>query len=234
RQLGDRNRAVAGRRDQVAQAQRKLDMADQQLAAKRQSFETARGEVEELVAQREQLGRDIAEGQTEIEQLRAEVGDGERERRALADRLALLEEWHRNLEGYGDGVRTILQTPPESRPHILGLVAQLVSAPSGLDTPIEAAFGVFLQAVVVATQADARQASHWLRESGGGRAIFLWPDAASQTAAPVLPASDGKQFLGYAADVAQCSDELRPLFAHVLRNAYIVRDLAVAEQICAG
>src|SRR5262249_8094626 len=152
-------------------------------------------------------------GQTESEQLRAQVGDGERERRSLADRLALLEEWRRNLEGYSDGVRTILQTPAESQPHILGLVAQLVSAPAGLEIAIEAAFGVFWKPVVVASQADARQAARWLRESGGGRAIFLWPDATSHMTAPDLPASDGEHFLGFAADVAQCSDELRPLFA---------------------
>ncbi|HEV8193676.1 MAG TPA: chromosome segregation protein SMC [Ktedonobacterales bacterium] len=234
RQLGDRNRALAGRRDQVAQAQRKLEVADQHLAAKRQTFEAARGEVEEIVAQREQLARDMAEGQTEIERLRAEVGDGERERRSLADRLALLEEWRRNLEGYGDGVRTIVQTPAESRPHILGLVAQLVSAPAGLETAIEAALGVFLQAVVVASQADARQAARWLRESGGGRAIFLWPDAANSTDAPDFPVADGENYLGFAAVLVQCAEDLRPLFAHVLRNAYVVRDLAVAEKLCAG
>ncbi len=119
--------------------------------------------------------------------------------------LALLEEWRRNIEGFSDGVRTIVQTPDESRPHALGLVAQLVSAPAGLETAIEAALGVFFHAVVVASQADARQAARWLRESGGGRAIFLWPDAASNTAAPDLPPADGQNLLGFAADAVQCS-----------------------------
>src|SRR5262249_8713001 len=155
--------------------------AEQHLSDKRQIFDTARGAVEETVARREQLAREIGEGQGDIEQLRAAVGDGERERRALVDRLTLLEEWQRKLEGYGDGVRTILQTPAESRPHILGLLAQLIGVPGGLETAAEAAFGVFLHAVVVASQADARQAAQWLRENGGGRAIFLWPTAAVQT-----------------------------------------------------
>src|SRR5262249_686686 len=68
----------------------------------------------------------------------------------------------------------------------------------------------------------------------GGHAIFLWPTAAAQMSAPDLPAADGERFLGFAKDVVQCSKALRPLVAHVLRNAYIVSDLAVAEQLSGG
>ena len=233
RQLGERNRMLATRREAVAQAQRKLEEADARLNERRQLFDAARGEVEALVAQRERLARELAEGQGELERLRAAVADGERERRALGDRLALLEEWRRTLEGFGDGVRALLQAPAEQQPAMRGVVAQLVSATPPLETALEAAFGIFLQAVVVATRDDAHQGARWLRETGGGRAIFLWldsPQPPRQPAVVAMPAPDGDALLGYARDALICAPELRPLLAHLLGETYIVRALAIAER----
>ncbi len=156
RQLGERNRALAARRDATAQVQRKLDVAESQLAERRQSFETVHAAVETLAAQREQLAKELSEGQAEVERLRAAIADAQRERGAAADRLALLEEWQRNLEGLDDGVRAVLQAPEATRPPVIGLVSQLVGAPAGLEVAIETACGPFLQALVVATVEDAR------------------------------------------------------------------------------
>jgi chromosome segregation protein len=235
RQLGERNRALATRREAVAQAQRKLDTAEQQLEAKRQAFEAARAAVEALVAQRDQLAHEIADGQTEVERLRGAIADAEREQRALADRLALLAEWQRNLEGFGDGVRALLQAPLDSRPSVLGVVAQLVTASAGLDLAVEAALGPFLHAAVMNSADEARRGAEWLRASGKGRAIFLWPDIAPGPADAshpdlALPKPDGREYFGYVRDVISCRPELQTLMRRLVRDAYIVRDLDVADR----
>jgi len=237
KQLGERNRALAARRDAVAQAQRTFEAASAQVEQRRAAFEAARDEVAAVVAQREQLAQEIADGQREIERLRAAVGDADRARHAAADRLALLEEWRRTLEGYSDGVRALLNAPADERPPIIGAVAQLASAPAGLETALEAALGVFAQAVLVATPDDARAAADWLRASGAGHALFVWlADAPSSstptdTSDPSLPQPDGVETFGYARDLLACPAEARATLAALLGETYVVRDLAVAERL---
>ncbi|MGZ3583716.1 MAG: LAGLIDADG family homing endonuclease, partial [Ktedonobacterales bacterium] len=231
RQLGERNRVLAARRETAAQAQQKLDASESQLVERREAFEGARAGVEALVAQRESLQRELAEGQAESERLRTAVADTQREQHALRDRLALLEEWRRNLEGFGDGVRALLQAPEEARPSVLGVVAQLVSAPEGMELAVETALGSFLHAVVVESREEAQRGAGWLRGQQMGRALFLWADAPVHTDsgdAGAMPAPDGHDFLGYARELVICRAELRPMLARVLRDVYIVRDLDVA------
>ncbi|HLJ80272.1 MAG TPA: AAA family ATPase, partial [Ktedonobacterales bacterium] len=237
RQLGERNRALASRRDALGLAQSKLDAAEARLTERREAFEAARAAVEALVAQRDELTRDIAASQAEVERLRAAVADTQRERRALADRLALLAEWQRNMEGFGDGVKALLQAPDAERPPILGVAAQLVGAPPGLEGAIEAALGPFLHAVVVTSAEDARRAAGWLRAAAAGRAVFLWaevsdpPSSSSHPdAPPAAPAPGGDAYYGFARDLITCRTELRPLFQRVLGEMYVVRDFAAAER----
>lgn len=229
RQVGERNRTLAARRESVAQLERKLDAAEQALAERRTDFETAHGTVGDLVSQREQITREIAEAQLDLERLRAEMGDNERERRANADRLALLEEWRRNMEGFSDGLRTLLQAEGADRPPVVGVVSQVIGAPAGLEMALEAAMGSFLHVAILPTRQDAHEAAHWLREREGGRATMLWLDEpARHQATREMPKPDGERFFGFAHDILQCAPELRETLARALRDAYIVRDLATA------
>lgn len=228
RQVGERNRTLAARRESVAQLERKLAAAEDALETRRSEFDVAHGTVEDLVAQREQISREIAEAQLDLERLRAAMGDGERERHAVADRLALLEEWRRNMEGYSDGLRTLLQSSDDERPHVIGVVSQVISAPTGFEVAIEAAMGNFLHAAILPSRRDAHEAARWLRERNGGRATMLWLDEPKeQSAAPDMPEVDGERFFGFAHDIMQCAQEHHQMLSQALRNAYIVRDLAV-------
>ncbi len=54
------------------------------------------------------MGADLTAATAEVERLRIEIADAERERRALTERMALLEEWRRSLEGFDGGARALL------------------------------------------------------------------------------------------------------------------------------
>jgi chromosome segregation protein len=227
RQLGERNRTLAARHEALAVLQRKLETSEQALAEHRREFEIAREAVADLVSQREQISREIAEAQSALERLRAAIGDSERERQSKADRLALLEEWRRNMEGFSDGLRTLLQSDDDDRPPVIGVVSQVISAPAGLDVALEAALGSFLHAALLPTRRDAHEAARWLRERNGGRATMLWLDETAELPPlPELPAPDGERFYGFAHDAVQCAPELRGTLARALKGAYVVRDLA--------
>ncbi len=234
RQLGERTQALASRREVVTLAQQKLERAEEQLAERREAFEQARADVEALVAQREQLNRDTIDAQAESDQLRAATADAQRERRALADRLALLEEWQQSAQGLDAGARTLLQSANTRGVAVLGVAAQLVSVPPELDAALEAALGVFLHAVVVRNTADARQAARWLRETGAGRAYIVWaegvvPESGITPSPSSVPPADGDEVLGPLGEHITCSPELRGLFLRLLGDTLVVRDLDVTR-----
>ena len=233
RQLGERNRALAARGDAAALAKRKLDAAERQLGERREAFERARAAVETLVSQRDQLAQEMVAGQAEIERLRAAVADAQREQRAHTDKLELLAEWQRNMEGFGDGVRALMQSTDDERPPIIGVLAQLLSVQPGLEVAVEAALGQFLHAVLVPNRDDAIRAGEWLRAAGAGHARIVWIDNIpySEERQPDLPTPDGRRFFGLARDAVTVRDDLRPVIARLLSATYIVRDLGVAESL---
>jgi chromosome segregation protein len=186
-----------------------------------------------LAAEREELARALQDGQTEIERARAALADAERQRLALADRLALLEEWRRNLDGFGDGPQALLRVSPEERPPMLGVVAQLITVRQGMEAAIEAGLGPFLQAVVVVSSADARQAAAWLRDGKAGRAHFLWSDSpAADAPAPAITV-DGQEVIALASDVISAPPQALGALRRILAQIVITRDLAVAERLSA-
>ena len=234
RQLGERNRALATRREAVTTAQRKLDAANSQHEERRVAFEQARGAVEALVAERDMLARELTDGQIEIERLRGAAADAERERAAAADRLALLEEWRRSLDGFGAGAQSLLRAPDDERPPLLGVVAQLISVTEGMELAVEAALGPYLHAVVVERAEDARQAAAWLRAGRAGHALFLWaPDEADHPDEPPGIVVDGQDVLALATDAISAQAGVARALRRALAGAVIVRDLAVAERVAA-
>jgi chromosome segregation protein len=233
RQLGDRNRALAARRETTTQAQRRFEQVKAQVAERRRVYEEARDALEAITAERERIGIDLTAATVEVERLRSEIADAERERRALAERMALLEEWRRSLEGFDGGARALLEASDDARPAVVGVLGQLISVAPGMETAVEAALGVFLRAVVVASREEALGAADWLRERGAERALLLWLEGASRITREMhasLQDPDGVEFYGYARDAVTCRQELLPVVDACLGDAYIVRDLAVAEK----
>jgi chromosome segregation protein len=233
RQLGDRNRALASRRETASQAQRRFEQIEAQVAERRGVYEEARGALEAITSERERIGVGLAVATTEVERLRVEIADVERERRALSERLALLEEWRRSLEGFDGGARALLEGSDATRPPVVGVLGQLISVAPGMEAAVEAALGMFLRAVVVASREEALSAAEWLRERGEERALLLWLEGASRIAREthtIAPEPDGAEFFGYARDAATCREELWPVLDACLGGAYIVRDLAVAKK----
>ncbi len=131
RQLGDVTVHWLPGMRRLRSVQRKLETSEQALAGHRRSSRCAREAVADLVSQREQLGREIAEAQSALERLRAAMGDSERERRArpIDWRCSKMAPQHGGIQrraAYPPSVQTI------RRPPVIGVVSQVIGAPAGL------------------------------------------------------------------------------------------------------
>lgn len=231
KQVGERAKTLATRQEAVTLAQRKVDAATSQNEQRHAAFDEAHERVQRLTAEREDLAREITAGQTEFERLRATVADAGRERKALADRLTLLEEWRRNLDGFGDGPQALLRATPDERPAVTGVVSQLITVTPGLEAAVEAALGIFLHAVAVASPGDARQAAAWLRANKAGHAIFIWSDGATPEPPSPRVAVDGTDVIALASEAISASSQALGALRMLLHETVIVRDLATAERV---
>jgi chromosome segregation protein len=191
----------------------------------------------------EHARREAMEAEVRLVSFREELSD----RRS---RLASLREIEKNYEGAGRGVRTVMQreaaktvVPPDSgnpdpasvsveaqqveqRRRVLGLVADMVRAPTEIERAIEAVLGDRLSAVVVSSIEDAVDLARDLRSSDGGRATFLPSVPTLRTTTEINRSVAG--VLGAAVNLVQFAPENAAVVKSLLDDVVIVQDLAAA------
>ncbi len=248
--LGERNRTLAARRDTIAQTQQSLRAMETRLVEERAQLDTVRQEEQQITQRRQAIARAIADAQQEIERHKSALAEAERLRRSVSDRLTILKNWRSSLSGYSDGVRALLQAPAGKLGGILGPVPQLGIATAGLEVALEAALGLYVQAVVVQTLDDARECLQYLHATKAGKAMVVWldrngngeetkgandaQDHAEEVAFNRLLASlpglkDHIQGLAWRS--IQCEPRYLPLFHKMLRGTVIVHDLGTARAL---
>nr|BBH91858.1 chromosome partition protein Smc [Thermogemmatispora argillosa] len=251
--LGERNRTLATRREAVAQAQQALRSLETRLAEQRSQLQVARDEEQQLTQRKQALQRLQQEAQQELERLKGLVAEAERTRRTLADRLAMLRNWQRDLSGYSEGVRALLRAPREQVPGLIAPLPRLLLAPAGLERAIEAALAEALQGVVVSTRAEAERCLSYLEHQRAGRALLLWlhetsPSPGSVASPAALPPQADQEraalerlleqspdlrpgVLGLAWQFTECEDQYRPLCYRLLTGVLLVEDLSTASRL---
>ncbi len=249
KQLGDRNRTLAARRDGIAQTQQSLRSIETRHVEERLQQETARKEEQQIAQRKQALGRAIADAQQEFERLRSAVIEAERQRRTVADRLNMLNNWRQSLSGYADGVRALLRAPAGKVTGLIGPVAQLGIAPAGLETAMEATLGLYVQAVVVQTFDDAQNCLQYLHEAKKGRAMVVWIEgmrvedefdeegelAGEEALNSYLAEKPAlkERVVGFAWRHIQCERRYQPLFRRMLQGAVLVKGVEEARELLA-
>jgi chromosome segregation protein len=245
--LGERNRLLATRRETIAQSQQTMRTLETRLVDERAQLTTVRNEEQQIAQRKQAIGRAIADAQQEMERLKSALAEAERQRRTVSDRLNMLKNWRQSLSGYSDGVRALLRAPQGRLPGLLGPVPQLGVALAGQELALEAAFGPYLQAVVVEQQTQARGCLDYLQSTKAGKAMIAWleqtgslnasSDAEVELEEAALarlrarhPALSDK-IVGLAWSSIQCEQSYLPLFRTILRGTLLVKDLDTAQTI---
>ena len=229
---------------------------DERLAAHERELAAARAEVEEL-EQRRRVAQESLEnhrrvalelagrrGEEEAALLKTRESLAEHEvlliarREELADkrsRLAALEEFRRQYEGFDRGVRAAMalaQGSPD-RGGIVGVISDLVTVEDPrFERAIEGVLGERLQHIVVSSTERACALAEHLRELAEGRATFV-PLSSAGEAAP--RGNTPPEVLAMAAASVQVADEsARAVVLALLGDVAIVRELADARAAVAS
>ncbi len=232
RRAGEAREAIRLRRRELEELERARDRAGEDLlaaATRRERLEAgaapaAGGTAErgDLVARREGLAQDLARETARLEAARARlemVGDAEFWREALAAGSRAVSE------GMAAGIPSLSG--------VVGMVADLLRVPAGLEQAVEAALGPAAQYFVVRSQDAARSAVEWLKGGRRGRATFLPLDGLryslpgrTESAVTADPAC-----VGWAWRLVEHGEEVAPAVAYLLGRVLVARDLAGALRL---
>ena len=135
-----------------------------------------------------------------VQPAKAAGGGGRRSRPAeppvetSTQRLQLLTDLERNMNGYQHSVKTVMRAAQNHRLRgIIGPVSSILTVQPGYEVAIETALGFALQNIVVDGETAAKAAMAFLRNERAGRATFLPLDTVkgSHFDHPAFPAAPG-------------------------------------------
>ncbi len=138
-------------------------------------------------------------------------------------RLKSLLDLEKNLEGYAEGVRSILQ---KKRNGVYGVVADLIDTAPEYETAVSAALGEKLQYVIVQSHEEGVEAINYLKTQSSGRSTFI-PLQVRETTHESFPAST-EGVVGSLLQLVQIKEGYQRIGQHLLGDVVLVRTLGDA------
>ena len=206
--------------------------AAEKLAAERAAAAEALQKAEENVTRCDNIKSGLALKLESRRRQQAEAAEAlqkaDRDRSNTAQRIRILEDLEKNLDGYQQSVKAVMRAAEARRLRgIIGPVAGILTVRKGYETAIETALGFALHNLVVENERDARAAIAFLKESRAGRATFL-----------PLDTVQGHRFTGpltgtaeVAADLVEVDARYQNIVDNLLGRIIVVDDLTEASAV---
>ena len=224
---------AAEARLQDARAQKQQNESDAETAGRQQAEAADRlKQAEEAVTRLDNVRAGLRLKLDSRKRQQAEAADAlqkaERELSAATQRIHILEDLERNLDGYQQSVKTVMRAAGSGRLRgVIGPVAGILTVRKGYEVAIETALGFALQNIVVEDEKSARAAIAFLKAEKGGRATFL-----------PLDTMQGSRFSGrltgtaeVAADLVEADPRYQNIVNNLLGRIIVVEDLAEASAV---
>ncbi|ABO66422.1 MULTISPECIES: chromosome segregation protein SMC [Geobacillus] len=175
----------------------------------------------------------LKEQQVELEQKETSLHQARQYRQQAKARQQWLEEMQHEYAGFFQGVKEVLKAR-NRLPGIRGAIVELIRVPDRYEIAIETALGGAMQHIVVDSEQAARQAIHFLKTNGYGRATFLPLDviqARSLSERERAAISGHPAFVGIASELIEYDDIYAAAIAHLLGHVIVTADLKGANEL---
>ena len=222
-------------RSRLAEAKSLSDAADAargRLAEERTDTQTWLDGVNETLARLNNVKNGVAMKLTARRKTLDEADAAEmkidREMEAAEQRLSVLQDLEKSMEGYYPPVKQVMHAARSRRLRgIIGPVSTILTVEKGYETAIETALGTSLQNIVVEDEAAAKAAIAYLRDERAGRATFLPLDT-------LQPGKFTGQLTGtaqLASDLVQCDARYGVVVSNLLGRIVVVDDINEASGV---
>ncbi len=167
-----------------------------------------------------------------FEKLKERAGKLELSREAAENKLRMLREMERDLQGYSFAVKNIMKAKTQgSLGGIFGTVSQLIRVDSKYTVAIETILGGALQNVIVESERDSKEAIAFLKRTDGGRATFMPIDTVRGGELEKKDLENCPGFLGLASRLVSYDEKFTAAIEHILGKIAVCDNINSASAV---
>ncbi|MCR4925697.1 MAG: chromosome segregation protein SMC [Clostridiales bacterium] len=206
------------------------------LREKKTQAKKALEETEELVSQLSNAlsgySLRLQSRKEKAEKLQKEQSDFSREVAQKNDKIRILEDLEKNMEGYSGSVKVVMREAGRGTLRgIHGPISQLITVKEKYSVAVETALGAAIQNVVTDSENDAKRAINYLKENKGGRATFLPITAIKGKELNESGLDDCDGYIDIAANLVACDEKYKQIIKSQLGRTAVVEDIDCAIAI---
>lgn len=201
-------------------------------ALKQTSFDFSRS-LDDLVRARDELKAELNANIERLKELKSEREEKENRLNQLKEtfnrqcsRFDSLKELEANMEGYEQGVRSIM-LQKEQREGIYGLVADIFHPAPEYEKALEAVLGPRLQYIIVQSHENGMEAIDYLKTHASGRGSFVPLTVKTREPVP-LPPQYADKIVGEMMELVDYAPEYSHIVKYLIGDAVVVKDLKMA------
>ncbi|MGI9859810.1 chromosome segregation protein SMC [Moorella naiadis] len=233
-------RVLEQKRSQLRELQAEAGNLEAQIQAGQKELACLEAALKALEGKKAGLETGLPLKEADLAAREKELAGLKERQRLLVARLKVLRQAQADYEGFGEGVKAILQARSQGEAAcagVLGVVVEKIAVPDELTRAIEVALGGAAQQILVRTAPEAERVIAFLKARQRGRATILplawleprhWPAWANWV-------FQEPGVLGVAAGLVQSGVEVRPAVDYLLGQILVVADirraLALGERL---
>jgi len=193
-----------------------------------------------LIAQRDGSAEELKSLMQQAAELEAksvaqaeEASQMQRQTASLQSRYDLLQEMEKNLEGYHQGVKSVIGWMRAGQAtQVIGTVADIINVSGKYEVAIETALGSAIQNIITRDELTAKEMIARLKQHKGGRATFMPLDMIkAPDRARFRQYADKPGVVGRAADLVQYAPEYKEVLELLLGHIIVMPDLDSAVEL---
>lgn len=210
--LGNRKETVLALEEKKNNAEKALEECNEKIDGFKNAVEGYRIKVQTRTEKSEKIKAEILTLDTEIERKN--------------ERIRVLDDLEKNMEGYQGSVRSVMKESKRGALNgVHGPLSQLINVKDKYSVAVETALGVALQNVIVDNETDAKRAIAFLKETRGGRATFLPLTAIKSRSLDEKGLDDCFGFVSIAADLVTTDKKYKDVIENLLGKTVVCEDM---------
>jgi chromosome segregation protein len=210
--LGNRKETVLALEEKKNEALKILNECNEKINEYKNAVEGYRIKVQTRTEKSEKIKSEIATLESEIDRKN--------------ERIRILDDLEKNMEGYQGSVRSVMKESKRGALNgIHGPLSQLITVKDKYSVAVETALGASIQNVVVDNENDAKKAIAYLKETRGGRATFLPLTAIKSRSLEESDLDDCYGYVNIASELVVTDSKYRDIIENLLGKTVVCEDM---------
>ena len=210
--LGDRKDTLHSLEENRDKAESELNNCNEEIQEFNNAVDGYRMKVDTRTEKRDKLSEEIRTLDVEIQK--------------KTERMMVLDDMEKNLDGYQGSVKAVMQEQKRGAlKGIHGALSQLITVKPKYSVAVETALGTSLQNLIVDNENDAKRAIEYLKQSKGGRATFLPISAIKPRNFEEKNLDDQYGYVNIASKLVDVDKKYRDIIDNLLSRTVVCEDM---------